>query len=99
MPELRRLLRLRGAWPTSLAVMACALLLTLFASGQNSPAPNPENTQQQTSTNYDGLIVSEVTFPEVTQAGELKLLTDLVPQKAGQPLDRRKIRDSIQAVN
>jgi outer membrane protein insertion porin family len=82
---------LRGARRISLTVVMYALLLTLFASAQNP--------SQSASVNYEGLIVSEVTFPEVIQPGELKLFLEIVPQKVGQPLDRRKIRDSIQTLN
>ncbi|HSS97820.1 MAG TPA: POTRA domain-containing protein, partial [Terriglobales bacterium] len=92
-------MRLRGAWRTTLMVVTYALVVTRFASAQIPSQPAAENPRQTASTNYDGLIVSEVTFPDVTQAGEVKVLLDLVPQKAGQPLDRRKIRDSIQAIN
>ena len=90
---------MRGAWSTSLVAVTYAVLVTLFASAQNPPQPAPENAQREASGNYEGLIVSDVTFPDVNQEGELKLLLDIVPQKAGQPLDRRKIRDSIQAIN
>ena len=90
---------MRGAWRTSLTVLAYMVLITLFASAQNPPQAAPENSQPTPASNYEGLIVSEVTFPEVTQPGELKLLLDLVLQKTGQPLDRRKIRDSIHALN
>jgi len=90
---------LRGAWRTSLTVLAYMVLITLFASAQNPPQAAPENSQPTPASNYEGLMVSEVAFPEVTQPGELKLLVDLVPQKPGQPLDRRKVRDSIQALN
>src|SRR6185369_10822950 len=66
---------------------------------QNPTQPASGNTQQTTSGNYEGLIVNDVTFPDVTQPGELKLFLETIPQKAGQPLDRRKIRDSIQMLN
>ena len=90
---------MRGAWRTSLTVLAYMVLITLFASAQDPPQAAPENSQPTPASNYEGLMVSEVAFPEVTQPGELKLLVDLVPQKPGQPLDRRKVRDSIQALN
>ena len=90
---------MRGAWRTSLTVVTYAVLVTLFASAQTPSQPALENTQRTGSENYDSLIVSDVRFPDVTQEGELKVLLDLVPQKAGQPLDRGKIRDSIQAIN
>jgi len=80
-------LRLRGAWRTSLTVLAYAALLTLYLHAQNPP---------QSTTNYDGLIVSEINIPDVQLPGERKLFLDQVQQKAGQPLDRNKVRESVQ---
>ena len=96
-------MRLRGAWRISLGVLAYAAFLILPMRAQNPPNDSsfPENSPKLTASSaasYDGLIVSEITFPDVLKAGAHKLDLNLIPQKEGQPLDRHKIRESIQAL-
>ncbi len=97
-PELRRFLRLRGAWGKFLAATAFAALLTLSVHSQNHPQAPPASPRPFSATRYEGLIVSEVTFPDETLPGERKAYLDLVPQKIDQPLDRRKVGESVQAL-
>ncbi len=47
---------------------------------------------------YDGLTVQAISFPDLPAASAQRLL-DLIPQKAGTPLRREDIRQSIQALH
>ena len=46
---------------------------------------------------YEGLIVQKIDFPDLPSANTKRLL-DLIPQKAGAPLEREQVRESIQAL-
>jgi outer membrane protein assembly complex protein YaeT len=50
------------------------------------------------ASSYLGLPVAGVDFPGVAQA-DVERLRQLIPQKSGQPLDRDRIRESIQALH
>jgi outer membrane protein insertion porin family len=49
-------------------------------------------------TPYEGLIVQVIKFPDLPSASAGRLL-DLIPQKAGVPLQRENVRQSIQALH
>jgi len=70
------------------------------ASGQNQSPAKDEQPALQTGgvSSYQGLIVQEITFPNVVDANEQKRVQELLPQRVGQPLDREQIRQSIQAL-
>ena len=91
---------MRGAWCKSLTTPALVTLLALFTYAQDSPASSPgsESAHPSSATSYEGLIVSEISFPDVTVPGERKVCLDLVQQRTDQPLDRRQIRESVQAL-
>jgi outer membrane protein insertion porin family len=47
---------------------------------------------------YEGLVVRSIEFPGLPPASAKRLL-DLIPQKAGAPLERERVRQSIQTVH
>ena len=47
---------------------------------------------------YEGLIVQAIAFPDLPSANTEHLLA-LIPQKVGVPLEREKVRGSIQALH
>jgi outer membrane protein insertion porin family len=63
------------------------------AAPADAPAPSPLGAV----FDYQGLPVREVHFAGV-QSGDLEQLQKVVTQKANQPLDRYKIRDSVRAL-
>jgi outer membrane protein insertion porin family len=73
------------------------------AAQENPPSqPAGEGTKSQPAqsgtSSYEGLGVASVEFPGVSQA-DLERLRQLIPQKSGEPLDRDRIRESIQALH
>jgi outer membrane protein insertion porin family len=105
-------LRLEGATRTTLTALALAVALCLNATAQSPPAqlspgaaPAPQSTGQAPTlpavggtTSYEGLIVQKIDFPGLPPANAKRLL-DLIPQKAGTPLEREKVGESIQALH
>jgi outer membrane protein insertion porin family len=104
-------LRLRGALLTALFAGALAAIFVMPASGsafnarsagpsgQSSQENPPANDAANASPSADfGLPVSSINFPGVPQ-DEAKRLQQLIPQKSGEPLDRTRIRESIQALH
>jgi outer membrane protein insertion porin family len=100
-------LRAKARWWA--AVVVC--LLPVLASAGQSAAPNespqattPQNKENQALSNgnapfgpisaYLGLPVSEIRFRGVAER-EKSHLRDLISQKAGNPLDRDLVRDSM----
>src|SRR5207253_9923321 len=70
------------------------------STAQNSPpfqSPQPA-TASGGMTSYEGLSVQTVSFPDVPPASA-KRLFELIPQKAGDPLQRENVRQSIQALH
>jgi outer membrane protein insertion porin family len=49
-------------------------------------------------SSYQGLTVEEITFPNISAPTEQQRLLGLIPQHIGQPLDRERIRQSIQTL-
>jgi len=100
-------LQLTGALrtPAALALaLFCAMLSPVRAS-QLPPSQEqaPEQADQPsplpwgTISSYQGLIIQEIRFPQV-EANE-QHYRDVIPMKAGDPLDRDKVRESIEALN
>jgi len=88
-----------------LAGLTVAALLVLpghAESTQSGEAPTQEESQVPPSlqlggtASYQGLIVEDINLPGVPDAKVQKELLDLIPQKAGEALDRDRIRQSIQ---
>jgi outer membrane protein insertion porin family len=89
-------------------------VFVLGAMGQNSavpppqippseakPAPSVPQEPQSPSTaamaGYEGKLVLSIEIPGVAQ-GDREHILQLLPQKAGEPLDRGHVRDSIRAL-
>lgn len=85
-----------GLSPEAMAQARQVLPETLNARLQQANAsPLQESVPNQaTSSEYEGKVVESVDLPGVSDADRNHLL-QLVPQKAGAPLDRNRIRDSI----
>lgn len=70
------------------------------AAGGEFAGPFPASQQSQAGsgiTAYEGKLVREIELPGVPQR-DLEHLFQLVTQKAGEPLDRNRVRDSIRAL-
>jgi outer membrane protein insertion porin family len=104
-------LRLEGAIGTTLTGLALATVLCLNVAAQSPPAqglpgaapPSPSPAQSPAPpavrgiAAYEGLIVQKIDFSDLPSANTARLL-DLIPQKAGTPLEREGVRESIQAL-
>ena len=94
-------MRLRGALPTAMATWALTATFAVPAAARDaarSPLSAPAQESTPGGTSYMGLPVASVDFPGIAQA-DLERLRQLIPQKSGQPLDRDRIRESIQALH
>ena len=104
-------MRLEGAIGTTLTRLALAVVLSLSAAAQSPPAQKPgaaqpSAVQAQPSpvaagggmAAYEGLVVQRIEFPDLPSANTQHLL-ELIPQKAGAPLEREQVRQSIQALH
>ena len=94
------------------ALLATALLIvsgrpacageSAAQSSQNDVAGEGRQTQSPPSfgavSAYEGLIVKSIDFPELPNFDQ-EHLRELIPQKTGEPLDRERLRQSIQALN
>ncbi|HYA25486.1 MAG TPA: POTRA domain-containing protein [Terriglobales bacterium] len=85
-------MRLRGALAICLAVLA----LAMCAAGAQQESPSATGQPpQDTMSRYQGLIVSQIRWPNVGSEADQQRLRQLIAQKEGQPLDRDLIRESI----
>ena len=107
-------MRLEGATGRSLTRLALAVLLCLSAAAQSKPAAGPSAgaparpspVQEPTPAlptvggmaAYEGLIVQKIDFADLPTSGTVGL-SDLIPQRVGAPLEREKVRQSIQALH
>ncbi len=91
-----------------LAVMTIAALPILPVLAQTAQAGEPATSSgspvqsslsPEGATSYEGLIVQDISLPGVADPKIQKELLDLIPQKAGEPVDRDRIRESIQSLN
>ena len=86
--------------PTRHATTLTAILLLWFAGWSQSalagPVQEPSSSKPGIS-GYEGKIVKAVELPGVTERDRPHLV-DLLPQKAGSPLDRGHVRDSIRVL-
>jgi outer membrane protein insertion porin family len=83
-------LRLRGALATCLAGLALA---AICAAAQEPSATG--QLAQDNMSKYQGLIVSQTRWPNISSQADQQRMRQLIPQKEGQPLDRDLIRESI----
>jgi outer membrane protein insertion porin family len=71
-------------------------------SSQSRPAqvPSTEASQSPASSDsisaYAGLTIKEINFPAISAANDQKRFRQLIPLQPGQPLDRDRLRESIQ---
>lgn len=100
-------MRLGGCLSTCLGVLSLAVVPLLWAGGADTvPGTTaaaasllPSLLETSNGSSYIGLLVGELRFPAVASAIEQKRLQSLVPQHAGQPLDRELVRRSISALH
>ena len=104
-------MRLEVAIGKALTGLGFAVVLCLNAAAQSPPAqglaeappaqPSPAQGQAPPvptvggMASYEGLIVKKIDFSDLPSANT-KGLVDLIPQQAGAPLEREKVRQSIQ---
>ena len=68
-------------------------------SAQSPPAEQkPASSALASEASYQGLTVASINFPGVS-GDDLERLRQLIPQKAGEPLDRDRVRQSIQVLH
>ena len=97
-------MHLEGALRTTLTALALAAALCLRAEAQSptvqqsAPPALPAQGAGGMAA-YEGLIVQTINFPDVPAANAQHHLLDLIPQKAGVPLKREDVRESIQALH
>ena len=98
----------------TLTGLALVVSLCLSAAAQSSfpqglsPAPSAQPSPGQEGAppvpmvggmaSYEGLIVQKIDFADLPSANTTGLL-DLIPQQSGAPLEREKVRQSIQALH
>jgi outer membrane protein insertion porin family len=76
-----------------LAVLA---LVVMCAAATREPSQSAiSQPPQDTMSNYQGLIVSQIRWPNISSEADQQRLRQMIPQKEGQPLDRDLIRESI----
>ena len=101
-------MRLRGALLKSVTVVMVTAALALQASAspqetvpdqaQAKPRVDASPPNFESISSYEGLTVADIKIPELT-ASDQKALRPLIVQETGKPLDREKIRESIQALH
>ncbi|MGA8492808.1 MAG: outer membrane protein assembly factor BamA [Terriglobales bacterium] len=67
--------------------------------GQSAEAQSPATAAEDAMARYEGLIVADISWPDISSAVDQKRLRELIPQKVGQPLDRETLRESIHALH
>ena len=101
-------MQLRGALFTTLIALALTAMCAVRASadpfmleetgqeqGHSAEAQPPAVPVDDAMSEYQGLIVAEIRWPNIPAAMDQKRWRELVVQKAEQPLDRELIRESI----
>ncbi len=61
--------------------------------------PSPPASATGGMNSYEGLTVETIKFPDLPSATAQRLMADLIPQKAGDPLQRDNVRQSIQVLH
>jgi len=62
------------------------------------PGPTLPTPQLGLLNRFTGRLVHDIQFRGVSEAADVRRLLSLIPQKAGQPLDKHKLRASLQAL-
>ena len=92
-------MRLGGVLVISLAAVVLALSGSAGAMPDRTLSGSPQENAQPAApgaiANYVGLPVQSVDFPGAEDPGRLR---ELIPQKAGDPLDRERLRASMQVL-
>jgi len=101
-------LQLRGTLPKTLIALALTAMCVVEAPADSSPpagtrqdqsqsveTPAPTLLAEDTMAQYQGLTVTDIRWPDVSSEADQKRWRDLIPQKAGEPLDRDLVRESI----
>jgi outer membrane protein insertion porin family len=101
-------LQLRGTLPKTLIALALTAMCVVEAPADSSPpagtrqgqnqsveAQSPALPAEDTMAQYQGLTVRDIRWPDVSSEADQKRWRDLIPQKAGEPLDRDLVRESI----
>jgi outer membrane protein insertion porin family len=101
-------LRLRGALLKSVTVVMVTAALALQASASpQETVPDQAQTKApvdasrpnfESISSYEGLTVADIKISDLTLSDQ-KALRSLIVQETGKPLDREKIRESIQALH
>ncbi len=88
----------------ALEIMALQIMASEFPASQ-SAQENPSSTQPPqpppalgSMASYQGLTVQSIDFPDRPESDRQRL-RQLIPQKSGEPLDRDRVRESIQALH
>ncbi len=82
--------------------LTTAMAVAGVASSSQQPTLDPPTQGQTASTpvsgisSYVSLTVKDVLFPGIPEESEQKRYRQLIPLQAGQPLDRDRLRESIQ---
>jgi len=93
---------LLGAWACLFLLAANAGLWAqndegAGAAAENSPVPSVP-LDLGSMNRFAGRRVHDIQLRGIPNAGEIKRLLALIPQKTGEPLDKRKLRASLQAL-
>jgi outer membrane protein insertion porin family len=101
-------LQLRGTLLTTLIALALTAMCAVEASadsfgqaettqesGQEAEAQSPAMPAQDAIAQYQGLTVADIGWPDIPSEVDQKRWRELISQKAGNPLERELIRESI----
>jgi outer membrane protein insertion porin family len=101
-------LQVRGTLSKSLIALALAAVSAVRASAASPISAGGNQDQSQAAggqasatalddamARYQGLIVADIRWPGIPSEIDQKRWRELIPQKAGEPLDRELIRESI----
>jgi outer membrane protein assembly complex protein YaeT len=101
-------LQLRGTSLATLIALALTVMCAVEASADSSRQAAAEQEQGQSVEAqpqflpgediialYQGLTVGEIRWPDLPSEADQKRLRELIPQRAGEPVDRDLIRESI----
>ncbi|MBZ5705542.1 MAG: BamA/TamA family outer membrane protein [Acidobacteriia bacterium] len=97
-------MRLRGALLRALTALAVTAAMGVPPAAHSSVSPAQDQSPSQsppalgTISSYLGLTVQDIRFEGVSPR-DSQQLQRLIPEKAGEPLDRGRIRESIQTLH
>jgi outer membrane protein insertion porin family len=88
-------LRLRSALATIWAVLALTAICVALTVEPSAQKSDQVGAPQESTAEYQGLIVKEIRWPDIPDEAERRRLQQLIAQKEGALLDRQLIRKSI----